>query len=740
MEQSHTHSHHSHSRRSNHSRSRSRERSKHKSHSIKIYISNIPSNTSEEKVKDEFSQFGEVIDYSFKKKGKSSYYYGYVKMKNKNEAKDAIDYISKNLEWKVSMDKNEKKIEQKKKSIMSESSSENSQEKNVKKEELNISNVKALKVRELWIGNLPSDITEQTLYKYFFMYGEITKIEIRRNFAFIRYKLVKSASSAFEKTKNKEFNGRRFRMLYSDSGKRSGIIGDEPGFVLSEKTCKLIHISLSKGSMVPNENIIKDIFSTFGKIKEISEKNTGFGPSIYVEFYKYEDAQKAVEEMKKESSYENKRKIGDPNCEVTFYFQKKQYPEINQYGINNRNYGFMPQNPFFNHLMGKFIPPVQFPNPNNGGVNILGQINNINNKNLQTQNNNNLNLNNNNNNNTNNNNNVINNNNTVQNNTTNNNNNQNFIRNPQIPTNFNPFPLPLNVLPLNPKNLMFNPIRPPNLFYPNQLLNPQFPPQTHQQNTPLINSQNSNSTNAINPLNNNNNNNNNNMSNTNNNNNNNNENKMTKNEFKELFIDILKDIIPAPNNEKETAPLSNNESELSSEKSINEGDLFEKEYSLEEENLKNIWSGFLTKNKKDRISVDIYLIRGNISEDFNSEYNLNVSHRTQYEEIVKRPLLGIVAFSPQNVTQCEVFNEYINYFNEKQRVGVINIKSKFILYLVPPCDFSRKFYQNPKKHLLGILVDANIEPKMYVDMNNLSLPPPVISSTEKKLLMKKKKK
>ena len=45
------------------------------------------------------------------------------------------------------MDKNEKKIEQKKKSIMSESSSENSQEKNVKKEELNISNVKALKVR-----------------------------------------------------------------------------------------------------------------------------------------------------------------------------------------------------------------------------------------------------------------------------------------------------------------------------------------------------------------------------------------------------------------------------------------------------------------------------------------------------------------------------------------------------------------------------------------------------------------
>ena len=60
------------------------------------------------------------------------------------------------------------------------------------------------------------------------MYGEIIKIEInyRRGYAFIRYKLVKSASVAYEKSKNKEFNGKKFRMLYSDSGKRNGIIDD----------------------------------------------------------------------------------------------------------------------------------------------------------------------------------------------------------------------------------------------------------------------------------------------------------------------------------------------------------------------------------------------------------------------------------------------------------------------------------------------------------------------------------
>jgi hypothetical protein len=168
--------------------------------------------------------------------------------------------------------------------------------------------------------------------------------------------------------------------------------------------------------------------------------------------------------------------------------------------------------------------------------------------------------------------------------------------------------------------------------------------------------------------------------------------------------------------------------------------VFEKEYSLEDENLKNIWGGFLTKNKKDRVCVDAYQIRNECTEFLNNEYNLNVSHRTQFEDIVKRPIIGIIAFSPQNATQCEIFQDYINYFNEKNRAGLINLKNQMILYLIPPSDFSRKFYQNPKKHLLGIFVNSTVEPKSYVDMNNLSLPPPVISLTEKRLILKQLKK
>ena len=182
---------------------------------------------------------------------------------------------------------------------------------------------KQVKVRELWIGKLPQGINYLTLYKMFFIYGEISDIEINkeRNYAFVRFKLVNSASQAFKKTINRDFfnNGKRLKILYSDYNIRKGIIGDEKNFVLSEKTCKLIHVSINKNSIIPDENTVKEVFNNFGKIKEIYIRNNhNFRHSIYVEFYKYEDAKKAVDEMVKDNNLDNRKKLGDSNCDVTF--------------------------------------------------------------------------------------------------------------------------------------------------------------------------------------------------------------------------------------------------------------------------------------------------------------------------------------------------------------------------------------------------------------------------------------
>ena len=83
--------------------------------------------------------------------------------------------------------------------------------------------LKTVKVREIWVGNLPIGINESTLYKNFFIYGEITKIDIHSEkcFAFIRYKLCASASKAYEKAKNMNLGGRVIRVSFSDSGKRT---------------------------------------------------------------------------------------------------------------------------------------------------------------------------------------------------------------------------------------------------------------------------------------------------------------------------------------------------------------------------------------------------------------------------------------------------------------------------------------------------------------------------------------
>ena len=63
---------------------------------VKLYLSKLGSSISERKIKEEFEHFGDVVDYSLKRKsGKSTNYFGYVVMKNKSEAEEAMRYLSK---------------------------------------------------------------------------------------------------------------------------------------------------------------------------------------------------------------------------------------------------------------------------------------------------------------------------------------------------------------------------------------------------------------------------------------------------------------------------------------------------------------------------------------------------------------------------------------------------------------------------------------------------------------------
>ena len=731
----------------------------------KLYLANIPLNIPQNKIKEEFENYGRILDYSFRKKTDvpNPYYYGYITLSQKSEAEEAMINITKNFNWTVmpfNRDTKERNIKNKNLNnnlnnllYCKNNNREDSLSSDYENNNLNNKLINFIKVREIWVKNLPLSANEINLYKEFFIYGEISKIDLKTfgdtKSAFIKYRLINSAIKALEKANNMDFNGNIINITFSNPTHKKDIIGNELGYELTENNCKLIVACFNRNIECSNEETACNIFENFGKIKNIIIKNISDINHIFIEYYKCEDAKRAVEEMNTDVNIENRKILGDENCEINFYFKNK-LNQINPILIEGKNINTnfaqnnMNNNILFNNMMMHGLPKtVNYGNNNPALIFQLLQKNLLNNQFNFNKLNNNI-----------------------------NNNLQNKCQNSfnQIPSkifNFNNNLIPqnynnnsVNNMQLNNINLS-NPLY--NIFNNNTLypktslpyIQPQIFPnlqgnnfqQTSQnlqnmnQNATLNQNQLSISLLLNNPC----------ISNIinnsfknlinlnpnikNNNNNSNKENNTKSNDVKDLLNKIMLD--------KENKKTNNNsDSDISSvngSQSAEEMD-FEKEYSLEEENLKYIWNGILTKNKKDKVNVDVYKIRGNIDDNYFKGFHLNICNRIQYEEVMKKHLLGIVAISPQNVTQREIFDQYINYLNERQRCGVINLSEKCVLYLASPGEFSNKFYINPKKHLLGLLADTTVQSLLYIDMNNLALPPPVISMTEKRRLMNKNKK
>jgi len=88
-----------------------------------------------------------------------------------------------------------------------------------------------IRVREIWIGNLPNDITEKSLKNTFEVYGTVDNIEIFTKpyqiFAFLRYEKVAQASKAFENVDTLGLQLRAgLKISFSDYLKRNNIVGD----------------------------------------------------------------------------------------------------------------------------------------------------------------------------------------------------------------------------------------------------------------------------------------------------------------------------------------------------------------------------------------------------------------------------------------------------------------------------------------------------------------------------------
>ena len=67
---------------------------------------------------------------------------------------------------------------------------------------------------------------------------------------------------------------------------------------------------------------------------------------------------------------------------------------------------------------------------------------------------------------------------------------------------------------------------------------------------------------------------------------------------------------------------------------------------------------------------------------------------------------ALVKFVPANQTQEALFNEYLKYFLEKQRAGVVSLK-KYVLYLLPPCEETFQIHPFGQNEILGVFVNGD---------------------------------
>lgn len=91
----------------------------------------------------------------------------------------------------------------------------------------------------------------------------------------------------------------------------------------------------------------------------------------------------------------------------------------------------------------------------------------------------------------------------------------------------------------------------------------------------------------------------------------------------------------------------------------------------------------MTRNKQFKVEVDFNLIH---KVPFDLESIINVSHRGDLNEAITREDYVMAGkFKAANNLNTNAFNEYINYFVNKNKAGIIQT-SNYLIYLVPPME------------------------------------------------------
>jgi len=582
----------------------------------------------------------------------------------------------------------------------------------------------SIQVREIWIGNLPPNITEEHVRQAAEMFGEVENVDLHNKpnnvFAFVRYNRVINATKACENSHQfrKNIGYDAIKVSFSDHLRRKNIIGDSYDCEKDEELTPTLYIGFSTGCNIAPEPVIRECLSEYGDVIFVSIKQSSIDNSarsyLLAEMATLEQAKNVRRKMFIMDKRREKRiRLGDKNAEISILIRGKRKDEAgfagngpnkqfntmdnkmlsttpikrqssyeggHQSGGMNNNNRFMPQNqmnmnPNGNNNQQQFYgqngPHQGGFNQNfqRGGMPIMQQSP-----------------------------------------------NQNFINQQDLNKQQQPLQQGPNMQQAQPRVMQPGQQMQPQLLQPQQQMNPQQiqqqpmqnlqqPQQQQRGNFPFYGSPQQNfPTNGNFGMMNNNLNNNlqgpgGNVTNP----------PFIDNGMPNQALQQQHQQYPNPNVLNGQPGLENGprqdssmNMEIDTSKISEIAQLIDK---IDQEELGDtFWSGFITRSKKHRVGVDAYFIKGD--ELTLNDFNLNVNYRSEYHEVLTKEHKAVVVFSPSNETQKAIFEDYIQYFRSKDRAGVVPLK-KMHLYLLPACEQAFRIHKFNENQILGVFVDEN---------------------------------
>jgi hypothetical protein len=83
------------------------------------------------------------------------------------------------------------------------------------------------------------------------------------------------------------------------------------------------------------------------------------------------------------------------------------------------------------------------------------------------------------------------------------------------------------------------------------------------------------------------------------------------------------------------------------------------------------------------VGVDAVLVEGSSDLIPSNIHSLNITHRVPFLELGKFKTVGMLTLEASDGTQSERFNQYITYFQGKNRAGYMVMRNLVIYVVIP---------------------------------------------------------